>query len=133
MKYKTLPGINIQWPISRDILSGKKVIETRTYPLPSKYINQPMYIIETPGKGNKFKSRVIGEIIFSHSFQYKNSKEFYLDISRHLVDKESPWAWKKNKPKWGWHIISVKSFDQDILFSGQKGIVFTTNVSIPLV
>ena len=45
-----LPGINIQAPWAEAIVSGRKLIETRFYPMPRKWIGQPLAIIETPGQ-----------------------------------------------------------------------------------
>ena len=56
MKNSVLPAINIQFPISELILSGKKTIETRTYALPEKYIERDLYLIETPGSNGAFKA-----------------------------------------------------------------------------
>ena len=103
MSKKTYTGINIQWPISQDILSGKKTIETRTYPIPEKYLNVEMAMIETPGKHGKFKARVVAIIKFTDYFQYKSKKSFYADKDKHLVTPDSPWAWQ-DKEKWGWKL-----------------------------
>src|SRR4029450_4821616 len=56
----TLPGINIQVPWAEAILSGQKVIETRFYPLPGKWVGQPLAVIETPGRARGFKSHIAG-------------------------------------------------------------------------
>src|SRR4051812_13695267 len=74
---KTLPAINVQFPISQLILSGQKTVETRTYPIPRQWISQPMWIIETPGKTGTFKARAIGVVTFGNSFRYKDKKTFY--------------------------------------------------------
>ena len=113
---KSYTGINIQWPISEDILSGSKTIETRTYPIPEKYINQDMLLIETPGKKGKFKSRITAIIRFTDSKEYKNKSDFYKDVDKHLVTKDSEWAWK-NKKKYGWNVVIVKKFHKAIPFT----------------
>src|SRR4051812_17550560 len=102
-------GINIQWPISSRILDGTKTIETRTYPIPLKYIGKDLLIIETPGKEGKFKARIVGLVRFSGSFKYSSREHFAADHGRHLVSRDSPWFWK-GKAKWGWEIVSVKRF-----------------------
>lgn len=130
MKFRTYTGINIQWPISEEITSGRKTIETRTYSLPEKYINQEMLLIETPGKSQAFKSRIVAIIQFTSSTEYKSKAEFYKDTHKHLVDKDSPWAWK-DKKKYGWEVRVIKKFPSPIEFSKKKGIVFTTNISLP--
>jgi hypothetical protein len=126
---KVYNGINIQWPISEDILKGIKTIETRTYPIPEKYINCEMLLIETPGKSGNFVSRITGIIQFTACKAYKNKKEFYLDKSKHLVEKDSPWAWK-DKPKWGWQVKVIKKFKKPITYTGQKGIIYTRDINL---
>ena len=128
MTKKNYTGINIQWPISREILAGRKSIETRIYPIPFKYLHQEMLLIETPGTQGKFKSRIVAKIRFTKCFKYKSLELFYADYHRHCVDKDSPWAWK-DKPKWGWHVEVVKTISPPVPFGGKKGIVYTKNIS----
>ena len=40
-----LNGINIQFPISQLILSGDKTVETRTYPIPERYLGVDLALI----------------------------------------------------------------------------------------
>ena len=129
MTKKTYTGINIQWPISRKILSGEKSIETRFYPIPQHYLNKEMLLIETPGHRGKFKSRATAIIKFTKCFKYKDPKSFYADYDRHYVDKDSPWAWK-DKPKWGWHVEIVRVVNPPVTFWGKKGIVYTRNILV---
>ena len=128
MNRKSYTGINIQWPISQDILTGKKTVETRTYPLPSQYLNQEMLLIETPGPKGKFKARMVAIIKFTQCFEYKNEKAFYADYSRHLVDKNSPWAWK-DKNKWGWIVELLRKLKMQRPCP-RKGIVYTRNLNL---
>ena len=128
LKKESLPGLNIQYPISRRILSGEKTVETRHYAIPDKYLNVPMWIIETPGRSEKFKARVIGRITFVDQFLYKSKADFQRDFERHKVEVGSPWFWVKGKVKWGWRIGSVEALEVPIEVIGKKGIVFTTAV-----
>lgn len=125
---KKYTGINIQWPISQDILSGVKSIETRTYPLPSKYIGKTLLIIETPGKKGNFKSRVAGLIKFGEPFEYSDKKAFYEDSTKHLITPNSAWKWA-SKAKWGWPILEVKKLRTTTATRFKKGIIFTTKIS----
>ena len=127
---KTVSGINIQYPISTLILDGSKTVETRTYPIPKKYIGIEMAIIETPGPNGDFSARIMGTIVFGESFRYKSSKEFYLDQRRHCVDKNSSWKWNNTVPKWGWPILEVKKFAKPIIAPSKKGIKFTLGIKI---
>lgn len=124
-------GINIQFPISRLILDGSKTIETRTYPIPEKYIGVPLALVETPGSTASFKSRVIGIIIFERSFRYENKSCFYEDSKRHRVTAESPWAWDSKKGKWGWPVRVIKTLKEPIPIKKKKGIIYTTGIQIP--
>jgi hypothetical protein len=129
MSKKTYTGINIQWPISDLILSGQKKIETRTYPIPEKYLNQEMLMIETPGKEGRFKARIVAIIKFTECIEYKNKKEFYLDSEKHFVTPDSDWAWV-DKRKFGWKIKVLKIYKYPTLAPLKKGIIFTNNIKI---
>ena len=55
-----MTGINIQSPWSRLLIEGDKCVETRSYPIPEKYVGEDLGLIETPGKDGDFKARIIG-------------------------------------------------------------------------
>ena len=126
---KTLPGINIQYPISRRIIDGSKCIETRTYPLPKQYEGKDLYIVETPGPSGDFRARIIGVIRFSKSFKYESKKSFQNDFHKHLVDSNSPYAWK-SKAKWGWVIERVIPLSKEVKAPPRRGIVFTKAIGL---
>lgn len=126
---KNYTGINIQYPISEDILSGSKIIETRTYPIPEKHLGKELLLVETPGRQGKFKSRIRAVIVFEECFKYKSKKEFYNDFDRHLVSKESPWAWK-DKSKYGWKVRVIKLFNNPKPINKRLGIVYTSDLTI---
>ncbi|MSP19899.1 MAG: hypothetical protein EXR74_10065 [Bdellovibrionales bacterium] len=128
---KTYSAINIQFPISQLILSGQKSVETRTYPIPIKYIGVPLLIVETPGKKGSFKSRIVGLIRFDECFEYSSERAFYLDFKRHKVDKNSDWAWEENTSKWGWKIGELKIFSKPFHIRKRIGIKFTVDVKLP--
>jgi hypothetical protein len=129
-KERTYTGINIQYPISRLILEGKKTVETRTYPIPKHYIGKELAIIETPGKTGNFKARIVGLICFSESFLYESEESFYKDTKRHCVTPDSPWKWTPEKPKWGWAVTFVNPFKKTIPAPEKKGIKFTKEIQI---
>jgi hypothetical protein len=124
-----LTGINIQWPISRLILNGEKTVETRTYPLPQKYINTEMALVETPGKKGNFQARTIAVIKFARCFKYTGEEDFDKDLHRHQVTADSMWAWTDEKPKWGWEVSIVKILEKPLVCSS-KGIVYRKNINI---
>lgn len=117
-------GINIQSPWSSLLINGQKTVETRSYPLPKKYHNTTLALIETPG-GKKFKSRIIGTITFSNSFQYKDEKSWKNDYNNHWVRPDDIYGWN-DKPKYGWVVKDVVKFDQLIEPPKKRGIVFST-------
>jgi hypothetical protein len=129
MKRKKIPGINIQWPISQDILSGEKIIETRTYPIPEKHIDKEILLIETPGPHGDFEARGVAVITFDASFPYKDKKSFRKDQNKHLVEKDSKWDWKE-KPKHAWPIKSVKILKTPIKVPKKRGFVFTSPIEV---
>jgi hypothetical protein len=126
---KTYTGINIQYPISRLILEGTKTIETRTYPIPKKFIGKELVFIETPGKQGNFKSRAIAIIKFDESFLYKSKDQFLKDITQHRVESGSKWAWDDSKQKWGWPIIEVKMITPKTI-KNRLGIKYTNGIKI---
>ncbi len=128
-----IQGINIQFPVVDWILDGKKVIETRKYPIPEKFIGKPLAIIETPGKNGKFKARIAGVVIFDKSFKYKTRAEFYKDASKHQVTEDlSEFSWESAKGiKYGWPILGLIEYRAELPKGFKKGIVFANNVPIP--
>ena len=126
---KPFQGINIQWPISELILKGDKTIETRTYPIPSKLLNQDLVMVETPGKLGKFKARNVAIIRFTECFPYTSKEEFYMDYDRHKVLPESIWAWREEAPKWGWKVEVLKLISPPQECQS-RGIVYRSNIRL---
>lgn len=126
---RTFTGINIQWPISQLILEGKKSIETRTYPLPKRLVNQELLMIETPGPKGKFKARSVAIIKFTGCIEYRDSADFYMDIDRHCVQPGSLWEWKDEKPKYGW-VVEVLEILPEPITCKKRGIVYRKNIHI---
>jgi hypothetical protein len=125
-----LTGLNVQAPWSSLLINGLKSIETRSYHIPTKYVNHPLYLVETPGKLGKFKARVIGTITFSGSFKYPNKTSWINDYAKHLVSQNDPFYSWNDKPKYGWVVCSVNKFDEPLDISGKRGIIFTNNLKL---
>jgi hypothetical protein len=124
-------GLNIQVPWSTLLINGEKSVETRSYPLPKKYEGVELALIETPGKYGRFKSRIIGTITFSHSFQYPDKQSWIDDYNRHKVQElDEFYSWNPNKPKHGWVVTNIRKFAEPIVAPTQKGIVFTKNCQV---
>jgi hypothetical protein len=128
----TLPGLNIQAPWAQALISGRKVIETRFYPMPSKWIDQPLAIIETPGKTGRFKRRIAGLIAFAPSWRYAGPDAFARDHRKHLVDPEDPiFGWKSDvRPKWAWPVVWVEAYEQALPPEFRAGIRYSRAVDI---
>jgi hypothetical protein len=122
-------GVNIQYPISAAIVSGEKTIETRTYPIPLKYLNTEMLLVETPGPKGNFPARIVAIIKFTDCIAYKNKHQFYKDESKHLISRGSTWDWA-DKQKFGWKVQVVRVIDPPKIVQKQKGIVFTKNLDL---
>lgn len=127
---KHYSAVNIQWPITELILNGSKTIETRTYPLPKKYIGEELVLIETPGPMGNFTARGIAIITFGASYQYSSRRHFNSEIRLHRVSQNSKWKWLEEKPKWAWPILKIKKIKSAVI-PKHKGIRFTNNVKVP--
>jgi hypothetical protein len=137
--YKLITGINIQWPWSEHIVSGKKIVETRSYRLPEKLKNIELAIIETPGKHGKklggiSKARIIGTVVFENSFKYKTKTEWLRDSARHLVEPDDlQFRFSPGKEKWGWVVKSVSRLDKAVPPPAKRGIRLANNCKVPSV
>ncbi len=129
------PGLNIQWPWARLILDGIKTIETRSYSLPKKYINQPLAIIETPGSKSKqlgvTEAKIIGVVTFSECFQYKSFEVWAEDYDRHRVTVDDPqFRFSRDQEKWAWVISDIKILKNALPAPQKRGIVFAPDCLI---
>ena len=126
-----MTGINIQTPWSELLINGDKSVETRSYPLPEKYMGEELALIETPGRYGRFKARIIGTITFSHSFKYPDQKAWQDDYNRHCVAVDDPiYNWKDDKPKYGWVVSKVTKFDKPLDIRKRRGIIFTSGIKL---
>jgi len=126
-----MTGLNIQIPWSTLLINGDKSVETRSYPLPEKYVGVELALIETPGKYGRFKSRIIGTITFSHSFQYPDKQSWKDDYNRHKVEEQDKFfGWNPLKSKYGWVVSDMKKFNTYKTTSQKKGIIFTHGIDI---
>ncbi|HEY7492302.1 MAG TPA: hypothetical protein VIH59_14485 [Candidatus Tectomicrobia bacterium] len=128
----TLPGINIQAPWAQALVSGQKVIETRFYPMPEKWVCRPLVLLETPGKAGRFKQRIAGVVIFGPSWCYADKAAFARDGARHLVDPNDPqFGWREaGKPKWAWPVQWVEAYQQPLPPGFRAGIRYARAVEI---
>ncbi len=133
---KSIPGLNIQWPWSELLISGKKTVETRSYPIPEKYIGQELAVIETPGpKGKKMaginKARIIGTIVFKQSYQYSSKSHWLKEKNKHLVNSDDPlYGYKSDKQKWAWVVEAYRPIKPFKPAPTPRGIIFAKNCTI---
>ena len=126
-----MTGINIQTPWSELLINEVKSVETRSYPLPEKYVGEEIALIETPGRYGRFKARIIGTITFSHSFKYPDQRAWEDDYNRHCVAVDDPiYNWKDDKPKYGWVVSKVTKFDKPLDIRKRRGIIFTSGIKL---
>ena len=116
--------LEMQHPFSVLVVSGKKTIETRSYPLPDALLNVKIWIIESE-KGRAgvsalpstfplqetTKVRQIGWVTFNKCIEYKSKEEFESDAGKHLVDPNSGYGWNDERPMFGWVIHTFQKED----------------------
>jgi hypothetical protein len=130
-----IPGINIQWPWSQLIISGKKTIETRAYPLPENKKNIPIALIETPGprgrqEGGIKNARIIGVIKFTKCVKYSSLSGWRKDFTKHRVPSDDPdYQLSPGEVRYGWVTKVIKEFSKPKEAPQKKGIVWATNCS----
>jgi|GEM_PF-819662 len=136
-KMNSVPGVNIQWPWSQKIVNAEKLIETRGYPLPEKYIGQDLALIETPGRLGKkngiLDAKIIGIIRFSKSFVYESKSSWLRDRDKHLVPPtDEIYGYQKGRVKYGWPVEFVRKLERPVAPPKPRGIVFANNCKLPL-
>src|SRR6185437_495894 len=124
---KIIPGLNVQSPWAELIVSGRKTIETRHYPLPTKYLHVELAVIQTPGSANPGKkAQIVGTVVFSRCITYGSKQEWKADYRRHLVpENDKAFGYNSNKPKWGWVVKRVTTFPATVAPPKRRGIRFT--------
>lgn len=124
-----MPAINIRQPWAKLILEKTKTIETRTYPIPKKYLDKDLLVIETPGD-LKTPATIVGIVRFSKSFKYESESEFKKDFSKHRVAEGSEFYWSSAKQKWGWIVSYSSPFKNPWKAPKRKGICWTQSVKL---
>ena len=148
---KHLRGINIQWPWARLILDGLKTVEARTWE-PTGYLNEDLWMIETPFKGpvscigvygklTKERwcptsvARIIGIVRFGSSFEYTTLAQWRKDKDSHRIPKGSSYDWKgpRHGKMYGWKVTSAQLIvpQQGPDKKGTIGCKGITRVAVP--
>ena len=116
--------LEMQHPFAELVVSGKKTIETRAYPLPDALLNVKIEILQS-SKGQDgvsalpstfplqetTKVRRIGWVTFNMCIEYKSKEEFESDAGKHLVDPNSKYGWNDERSMFGWVIHNFQKED----------------------
>ncbi|GMH38523.1 hypothetical protein BSKO_06407 [Bryopsis sp. KO-2023] len=114
-------ALEVQGKWSRLLVTGKKTVETRRYPLPDDYIGKPIALIETltgvtgrSGLPDRVPrdfdgAQLVAFVTFSSVVEYHSCDEFQSDFSRHLVSKDSGYGWEPGVTEvlYGWTVSSL--------------------------
>ncbi|RYZ82222.1 MAG: hypothetical protein EOP06_22045 [Proteobacteria bacterium] len=137
-RFKSLTGINVQWPWSELLINSKKTIETRTYRMSDKLKGVELALIETPGPRGKrdagiLKARIIGTIIFGESYQYESKKHWIEEFEQHQVPlDDEQYEYEEGDVKWAWTVVRVEKLDKPVQVPAKRGIVFAKNCKVPI-
>lgn len=134
--YLPIPGVHVQWPWSRMLANGEKTVETRGYPIPAKYLNCPLALIETPGPKGKRSgvptARIIAIVWFSSCFEYLTQSEWERDVRRHCVQTDDKrFSYRNGKKKWGWEVTKMRELPSPHPPPARRGIVYARNCNVP--
>lgn len=113
------------------LISGQKSVETRKYPLPKKYLNQWLAVIETQNTERR-DTRVVGLVRFEKCFRYETAEKWARDVAKHRVKKGDPnFAYREGEPKWGWKVSGYLKLDEALAPPETRGIVYARACPIP--
>lgn len=122
-------GLEMQYPWSDALLTGRKTIETRSYDLPVALLGKEIAIIETPQGNTGISSlgnivnltdskniavdtvaKIVGWCRFSSVIMYTSVLGFERDENAHLVAKSSGFGWNNDTTLiYGWVVDSYGS------------------------
>jgi hypothetical protein len=107
-------GLYVQRPFASSLVHGTKLIETRSYPIPDAVLGEPVYIIETPRRGqrrNGDRGMIIGRVVFDSWKRYGSRDEWLADAPMHLVaDGDEQYGWQDGKKKYGWTVDAYEAW-----------------------
>lgn len=108
-------------------------METRTYPIPPKYVGKDLALIETPGKrpGRPKRAMIVGVVRFDRCFQYETKAVWAADYKRHQVPPDdADYGWNPKKEKWGWEVGYIRWLITPVAPTS-RGITFRSGCRIP--
>lgn len=122
-------ALEVQQPWSEMLLSGQKVVETRSYPFPPWLLGERINILQT-AEGEAGKSTAPDEIwpmdqrfafpgwiIVRECIHYCSREAWEADAARHLVpnDDAGSYGWSEQRDLYGWVIESSGRHKDDIV------------------
>jgi hypothetical protein len=129
--------LEMQTPFAMLLLTGRKTIETRAYPLPSELLHRRIQILQTKsgadavsvlGVAVEFTKQeledkgasLIGWVIFDRVVEYTDRNSFEADESKHKVLKGSGYGWRANDTTtlYGWVVKNYKRAVFDKQYTG---------------
>lgn len=118
-------------------MTGEKTVETRGYPLPERYLNKNLALIETQGgrpKGSsETQARITGVVRFSSCFRYESVAEWAKDSKRHKVKPADPnFRFDATDEKWGWKIDMIVQVDPPVAPPKRRGIKYAKKCIVPV-
>lgn len=123
-------ALEVQEPWGSMILSKRKTIETRRYPLPPKLLNQRILLLGSPAVAGDSRlsqmgdtvimnpgdtTKIIGWCIFDDVKTYTDRTAFQDEENLHCVSSDSKFAWSDQSPVdriYGWRIKLARPLEQ---------------------
>ncbi len=120
-------ALEVQSPFSQYIATGRKTIETRSYPLPIELLGKTIFLCES-SQGAALVSNIngdvvlagqdglhfIGEIVINKCEEYKTLEEWHQDRDKHMVPEGSLYDMSPTPAgrRWGWYIETAVLYDR---------------------
>lgn len=117
-------ALEVRPPWAEIIMSGRKCVETRQYPLPPQLLGRRLEIVEPmllPSDGvekttlDVSRGRIVGSLVVREAFRYPGWRSWRLDYLRHCVsadDRQNAWQRDEAGALYGWVIDHFERYDQ---------------------
>ena len=115
---------DVRYPWTEQLMSGKKTIETREYPLPSRYLHQTLALYEThveevkevkekedQEEDHQKDDCCVGLIQFCSCKEYTSKEQWSQDSDKHGVPSDATseeFGWVDGIKKYGWEVSFVE-------------------------
>ena len=99
--------VYIREPWAREVVQGRKKIETAHIRLPDRFLDQWLDV------QNEHRL-IIGAVRFKGWIQYHTREAFDDDFRRHKVLQDSPYHFDNRKRTFGWIVQDTVAYDQPL-------------------